>query len=467
MKSIIKKKPSILLSIETKARELPGKILLSCFLAEKGYKVIITNYRKIPFALKTNAWLYIDRNSFAPRMSFFKRLKFFGFKLVCIDEEGIIWRTPELYKSRIHVKTNSYVDMYFTWGAKQAELIKQVSDSINTVETGNPRVDLMRPELTEIYQIRADSLRDKYGDFILLVSNFSINNNFYKKEEGLPILDLLIADRRRQGLITNTVEEQDFRNYYQNRERVFEKIIILLKNLSSRFQDSNIIVRPHPSENHDNWKNLMKDYPNVQIVYEGELTPWILAAKAVIHSSCTTGVEAALLKRKAIAYIPIDEPEYDADLPNRVSAAVSTENEVIELIERSPISQPVPSILEEYITSLTGPFACEKITGQIDELYKNRSLKDIIKRKILFRNNTFSKLVSEYLKRRHEALNAVNNVGIIEKSIHFKEYKKQKLERITTVECNDLLVKYRELLHRFDKIQIDDKNGYIEIQESD
>ena len=38
--------------------------------------------------------------------------------------------TPELYKNRIHVKTNSYVDMYFTWGSKQTELIKQVNNSI-------------------------------------------------------------------------------------------------------------------------------------------------------------------------------------------------------------------------------------------------------------------------------------------------------------------------------------------------
>ena len=30
-----------------------------------------------------------------------------------------------------------------------------------------------------------------------------------------------------------------------------------------------------------------------------------------------------------------------------------------------------------------------------------------------------------------------------------------------------LLMEYRNLLHRFDKIQVDDKHGYIEIFESD
>ena len=400
-------------------------------------------------------------------MSFFNRLKFFGFKLICIDEEGIIWRNPDVYKNRIHAKTNSYVDMYFTWGSKQAELIKEVSSSINTVETGNPRVDLLRPELIEIYKTRADLIKEKYGNYILFVSNFGTNNNFYSKESDIPIVDLLIDERRRQGLINNAEEVQEFKSFNENRQKVFEKIIDLLNNLSLRFPDLNIIVRPHPSENHDNWKYLMKDYPNVHIVYEGELTPWIISAKAVIHNSCTTGVEAALLNLKSIAYSPVDEPEYEADLPNQVSAAVSTEKEVIELIEKSPMTQPVPQVIEEYISSITGPFACEIISEQIDKFYKKRPLSDIIKRKFIFRNNYFSRILSVYLQKRHEAMDKADNGGIIEKSMHSKEYKMQKLEQITAGECNDLLTEYRKLLHRFDKIQVDDKHGYMEIFSTD
>jgi len=459
-------KPVILLSIETKARELPGKVLLSCFLAEKGFKVVLTNYRKIPFALKTNAWLYIDRNSFAPRMSFFRRLKFFGFKLVCIDEEGIIWRKPVLYKSRIHVKTNGYVDIYFTWGKKQTELIKEVSSSIDTAITGNPRVDLLRPELTELYKTRADSIKTKYGDYILFVSNFATNNSFYSKDKGIALVDFLINEMRRHGLLNSIEDEQDFKDFFENREKVFQKIVELLKNVSKKFPDKTIIIRPHPSENHDTWKILMKDCPNVRVVYEGELTPWIIAAKAIIHNSCTTGVESALLNLKAIAYVPVDEPEFEAELPNRVSAAVSTEKEVFELIDTSPIKQPVPAILEEYISSITGPFACEKIAEQVEVLYKMRSLKDIFKRKILFRNNPVTRIISVYLKILYEIYNLVEGRKIIA-SKRLKEYKKQKLERITVEECKNLLTEYRNLLNRFDKITVDDKHGYIEIFPSD
>jgi surface carbohydrate biosynthesis protein len=460
-------KPVILLSIETKARELPGKVLLASFLSEKGFKVILTNLRKIPFALKANAWLYIDRNSFAPRMSFFRRLKFLGFKLVCIDEEGIIWLTPELYKKRIHIKANSYVDMYFTWGKKQAELIKEVSSSINTILTGNPRVDLLRPELKAVYSVRADSIRSKYGEFILFVSNFSTNNNFYSKDADVSVIDMLVDDNRRQGLMDSQEEENDFRNFYNNRERVFEKIIELIRRLSREYPEKNIVVRPHPSENHDTWKELMKDYPNIKVIYEGELTPWIIAAKAVIHNSCTTGVEAALLNIKSIAYVPIDEPEFEMELPNSVSEAVSTENDVINLINQFPEYQEVPQILKEYISSITGSLACEKIAEQIDCLYQNRTSIEILKRKYFFRDNLLTRLISLYLSGFYKIINILSGERNIKKLKKFTDYKKQKLEQITPEECNALIKEYSGLLERFYGIKAEDVKGYLEISSAE
>ena len=44
-----------------------------------------------------------------------------------------------------------------------------------------------------------------------------------------------------------------------------------------------------------------------------------------------------------------------------------------------------------------------------------------------------------------------------------KEYKKQKLERISAEECESILMEYRNLLQRFENIQVNDKRGYIEI----
>ena len=462
-KKIPPRQPVIILSIETKARELSGKLLLSCFLVEKGFRVIITNYRRISFASETGAWLYIDRNSFAPRMSFFQRLKFFGFKLVCIDEEGIVWRKNEVYKSRIHVKTNGYVDMYLTWGKKQTELIKEVSPVINTVVTGNPRIDLLRPELTSLYKKKSELLKEKYGSFILFVSNFATNNSFYSKFTNKPLIDILVKEMSRHGFLNTPESEEEYRAFFENRTRVFDKVTFLLKNLSKRFPEMNIIIRPHPSENHDTWEEYMKGCPNVRVLYEGELTPWILAAKAVIHNSCTTGIEAALLNIKAIAYIPVEEPEFESELPNSVSASAFTEDEVIALVEKSPLSQTSPSIINDYISSISGAFACEKIAEEVLRLYDERTFIDIIKRNILFGNNWFSKKITKKINKILIRLNKKDKEIITEKASELNEYKKQKLQQITAGECNALLDEYKVLLGRFDSIRADDSKGYLEI----
>lgn len=467
IEKISNKKPVIMLSIETKARELPGKVLLASFFAEKGFNVILTNYRKVYFALKTGAWLYIDRNSFAPRMSFFGRLKFFGFRLICIDEEGIIWLTPEDYKKRIHPQSYRFIDKYFTWGPRQTALIKEVNSNIDTAETGNPRVDLLRPELTDIYKSRADKIKDKHGDFILFVSNFSTNNSFYNNNTGEPLIDLLVKEMYRHGLMDTEEEEKKYIEYYENRERVFRKVIELMKKISIRFPNLNIIVRPHPSENHETWKTLLKDYPNVKIIYEGELTPWIIAAKSVIHNSCTTGVEAALLNIKAIAYVPIDEPQFEMELPNSVSAAAATEDEVISLIEQSPLAQSVPPVLNEYITSITGNFACSNIADEVENFYNKRTQQEIRKRKFHSSYNPISLIMLFLLTGYLEAVKFLKNWKNSKAPGQLKEYKKQKLEKITADECVEFLTKYKNLLKRFDNIRIEDKKGYIEIFKAD
>jgi surface carbohydrate biosynthesis protein len=89
-----RKDRTITLSIETKVREFPGKVLLSCFLAEKGFRVILTNDRKYDKVIDENSWLFIDRNTFASRKSFFKNLRRSNIDIACLDEEGIVWANP-------------------------------------------------------------------------------------------------------------------------------------------------------------------------------------------------------------------------------------------------------------------------------------------------------------------------------------------------------------------------------------
>jgi surface carbohydrate biosynthesis protein len=53
--------------------------------------------------------------------------------------------------------------------------------------TGNPRGDLLRPELRGFYARDIESIRREYGDFILMNTNFKPVNAFY------PNMNLFLA----------------------------------------------------------------------------------------------------------------------------------------------------------------------------------------------------------------------------------------------------------------------------------
>jgi len=450
--------PTILLSIETKAREFPGKVLLASFLAEKGFRIVLTKNRKETEVKKYNAWLFIDRNTFAPRFKFFKNLKLMATRLVCIDEEGVVWIHPEHYKKRLHSRTNGLVDVYCTWGKKQTELVKQVNNRVNVVETGNPRIDLFRPELTALYESKSKAIKNKYGDFVLIVSNFASCNHYYSKETNELPVEVKIQQLKYQGLIRTKEQEEFERRFFYNRLEVFNKIHDAVKYLSKRFPELKFIIRPHPSENHEVWKEAMKGFQNVLVIFEGELTPWILAAKAVIHNSCTSGLESALLQRKAIAYIPLHEPQFECDLPNKVSAIAKNEVEIADMIMRSPIYQQIPDIIHEYISSLTGTMASEKIVQTIERLYQlKQPFFKIIIRNMIFGIMSIIIKIKNIFKRKqnHEPKKIFKDIEARNK------YFSQKLSSITAEETLEYIAIYKKLLGKFEHIAIYQDDGNI------
>jgi hypothetical protein len=83
-----------------------------------------------------------------------------------------------------------------------------------------------------------------------------------------------------------------------------------------------LVVRPHPSENHEMWKEWAKNQPNVIVESKGGANSWMMAADAVLHSGCTTGMEGFLLERPMIAFTPFPESKFSDDITNTVSVCV-------------------------------------------------------------------------------------------------------------------------------------------------
>ena len=73
----------------------------------------------------------------------------------------------------------------------------------------------------------------------------------------------------------------------------------------------NLVVRPHPGEKPSTWEQILAAIPNGRLIARSDPHPWILGAKLLVHSGCTTGLEAVLLGTPAIDIMPTDHPTCD------------------------------------------------------------------------------------------------------------------------------------------------------------
>ena len=86
-----------------------------------------------------------------------------------------------------------------------------------------------------------------------------------------------------------------------------------------------IVIRPHPSEffHHDWNKNTKNIKDKIDVIYENDVIPWIIASDGLIHRGCGTSIDAYILNKKAYYWIPKREIEkYEKNLPYKISKRI-------------------------------------------------------------------------------------------------------------------------------------------------
>ena len=157
-------RPWVLLPVEIKVREFHAKILQSAVAAERGFDVVLgeqnTMIRQMP-ALPRG--VYIDKSIDRTKILPFGRLKAAGNKIAAWCEEGLVYRDRDAYlHERISEKSLTQSDIFFAWGGVQADDVgSYVPEAKSKIKiSGNPRFDLLRPELLEFYDQAQDALRE-------------------------------------------------------------------------------------------------------------------------------------------------------------------------------------------------------------------------------------------------------------------------------------------------------------------
>ncbi len=359
-------KPWLILPMETKAREFHAKTLLAATAAARGYDVLLGEQNALLAQLThLPRGLYLDKSVARTKSAHFRKLHELGFKIGAWCEEGLVYRNREAYlRERVDVKNLEMTERFFAWGPVQAaDMAAKAGSADRIVQTGNARGDMLRPELRGIYEDEAADCRARHGPYLLINTNFSRYNHYLG-------YDSWIDGLKERGTLTTPEQEQFYFGWRDFLGEIHHGFVAVLPVLSEAFPNHRIVIRPHPSEDARPWHEAVRPLANVSVIGEGPVVPWLLGAEAVIHNSCTTGLEAHLLSKPVVAYRPATSETYDSTLPNAVSRNAYDAAELIAATEACLSAGATQAIAAagDYLSGLDGPLAVERIVDAIDGL---------------------------------------------------------------------------------------------------
>lgn len=357
----------LILPVETQVRELHGKLLLACVAAERGHEVYIGAQNEIRARISSiPPGAFIAKGFAGSKARFLKILRRLGFTVLAWDEEGLVHYPPKMYyQRRMSAGSMALIDGLFSWGPDYTSLVRGAPfwREIPIFEVGNPRVDLLRKEIRSFYDDEVAVLRRRFGRYILLNSNFGNQNP-------------LIEQKRDQvsGASPGDVEaERDWQEQLRFRTELFEHFKLMVGRVAAGFPDMAVILRPHPAEKIETWREMEKAHPNLKVLFEGSVLPWLAGAEILIHNGCTTAIESVLLDRPAVSYEPVSSDKYDRELPNSLSYRTHSMDELMELTRKfvtCPDEQKVRPeqrrVLDGYIAS-SQTLSCDRIVDILAE----------------------------------------------------------------------------------------------------
>jgi surface carbohydrate biosynthesis protein len=282
------------LLLEETSRELAARVLIATVAANSGLVSYI-----IP---QWFAWEHA--NELPPGIMLFKghnraqairmvAAREAGHQVAAIEEEILGVASPEQTLRVFHPDAMSACDLFLLQGAHARDILLSRHPEIEArvAITGNPRTDLLMPPFDGEIRERAKAIRESQGDYILINTNFGSTN---------PRVEDSVSDFEacaRVGLIdpNSPADRADYIGWCTWERRNMALLAEVIAACGRSPLAPKIIIRPHPSENIERWKQAFPDDDRLAVIREGEHTAWTAAAKLLLHTGCTTGVEASLL----------------------------------------------------------------------------------------------------------------------------------------------------------------------------
>ncbi len=357
------------LPMDVKVRELEGKAFFAACAAVRGWNVVVGQKKQVAAVMgRLPCGVF---SGFGGQENFagqYRRMKALGHRILIFDEEGLVTHNEDIYaRTKLCPETLALCDLYAVWGEVQKEMVLRRRPELEgrIVISGSPRMDVTRPAFSALRAGDVDKIRARFGRFILFNSNFGSSNHFTGAKA---YLDSLWAKK----IVQSETEADYYRRYSEYRDRVMQGIVAVLPSLSAAFPDMNLIVRPHPAERADAWKEAAAGLGNVHVLHEGSVLPWIAAAQCVLHNFCTTAVESYALGVPAVSYRPVIDDTLETPLPTLVSHVAQTPEALVAMLRRvidEKLPSPAdPAQVRRYACNLgqDGPFASDMLLDAME-----------------------------------------------------------------------------------------------------
>jgi surface carbohydrate biosynthesis protein len=301
--------PTVYLPIETLSRELDARLLLTSRLLQHNVPVVIGQQ-----------WL-LNQNlaeGYPPGNVLLKGLNRIqagiardlarrGNMCFACDEEALSLSSKTFMGRDIFPTVAGDCALIFAQGDFHREaLIERTGCSEDKVTAvGNARLDLLGPTFRSFHDREVDEIKARLGDFILFNTNTGIVHSAWGSledhEQLLVSIGWLDENEPWTFEMHGRMVEYDYLNHELTKRTI--------RGLASADPSLKIVLRPHPAENTTAWLEEFTDLPNVEIIRDGNHIAMILASRLVLHTGCTTGVEAMMLGHPTMSILPDDKKQ--------------------------------------------------------------------------------------------------------------------------------------------------------------
>ncbi len=322
----------IYLVLEVKKRELDSRCYFAIKACLNNYEVVIckkNNFYKNKRFLKSG--MVILKSAGKNYLKEIIEIKSIGHSLSVMDEEGLMYFSPEDFiQRRVYKENLKYIDYIFTWGQDDFQLLSNhLTEHKNKIyKTGSSRIDILKDPLNQIYYDDALEIKKKFGKFFLLNTFFTFANHFYnnRKEKRSEVL-------QSKSFNADSLVYSNGLRMEKLQKETLKKTLDFVNKFAEKYPEEKLVIRPHMSEDHKIWNDLSKKYNNVHTVYDDINTcSWMIASNFTISSNCTTSVEAFLLKKMNYNFTPIIDKDVMFKLPKITGIQVNSPDILIEKI---------------------------------------------------------------------------------------------------------------------------------------